>query len=623
MNIIIPLGGLGERFKKENYFEPKPLIKIFGKPMLFHVIDNLNIKSNDNLIIIYNNDLDNYNFVDLIKKKYTNIILIQLNKQTEGAAETILIGLQKLKPELLNNKCILLDCDTFYNTDILDTYRLQSDNAIFCFIDNQDKPIYSYIKFDKDNIITDIKEKIKISNYANSGCYCFINGKILLDYCDKIIKKNIKQNNEYYTSCVISEMLNDNFKFIANIINFNNFTCVGTPLQLKIFCGNLSNNKEVKRFCFDLDNTLVTFPEIENDYTTVKPIHKNINMLRFLKKMGHTIIIYTARRMKTYNGNLGCIMKNIALITFETLKNFNIPYDEIYFGKPYADYYIDDLGINSYHDLEKELGFYKTNVCERDFNEIITDKIDIIIKKSTNDKILGEIYYYKNIPELYKKFFPIFISETQNSYILEKINGITLSYLYINEALSEEIFINYLNMIKEIHMYSNCIEEIQIYENYTNKIKERYLNYDYSSYENSKQIYDDLINFFDNYNEGIMGMIHGDMVFSNCILTNNDFKLIDMRGLVGNTFTIFGDIFYDYGKIYQSLVGYDEILLDKKISNNYKMKLIKIFNDYIIKNYGNKYLFIIKQITKSLLFTLIPLHKNNKCLEYYNLINFL
>ena len=54
----------------------------------------------------------------------------------------------------------------------------------------------------------------------------------------------------------------------------------------------------------------------------------------------------------------------------KTLEKFNIPYDEIYFGKPYAHVYIDDLAVNCYDDLEKELGFYTDNISPRDFNEI-------------------------------------------------------------------------------------------------------------------------------------------------------------------------------------------------------------------------------------------------------------
>ena len=39
MNIIIPLGGKGERFKKEGYISPKPLIKVLDKEIIFYVLD--------------------------------------------------------------------------------------------------------------------------------------------------------------------------------------------------------------------------------------------------------------------------------------------------------------------------------------------------------------------------------------------------------------------------------------------------------------------------------------------------------------------------------------------------------------------------------------------------------
>jgi NDP-sugar pyrophosphorylase family protein len=55
MNIIIPLGGKGERFQKNGFTSPKPLIKIFDKEMILYVLDNLNLSVDDKLFIIYYN----------------------------------------------------------------------------------------------------------------------------------------------------------------------------------------------------------------------------------------------------------------------------------------------------------------------------------------------------------------------------------------------------------------------------------------------------------------------------------------------------------------------------------------------------------------------------------------
>lgn len=634
MNVIIPLGGMGERFLNEGYNKPKPLIQILGKTMIQHVIDSLILDKDDKIIIIYNKWLNKYGFEDVISRNYTNVILINLSIQTEGAVQTILYGLEYIKKTnqtLLNNKTVIIDGDTVYNIDILSYLRNQEFSSVVCFEDVMVEPIYSYIKIDENLNILDIKEKSKISNYANTGCYFFEDNNVLIEYCDNIIKENVREKNEFYTSCVIKKMLNDQLTFKAIIINVCDFDCIGTPNQLKQY--SIKNEKnathEKKRFCFDLDNTLVTFPKIKNDYTTVKPITKNIEILRKLKSIGHTIIIYTARRMRTFDGNVGKIIKDVGIITLETLDKFSIPYDEIYFGKPYADFYIDDLAINSYDSIDKSIGFYNNVVKERSHNQIEIIENEYIKKTSTiKNSLLGEIYYYKNIPPNLMHFFPTFINNDGNDeYIIEKINGTPLSMYFINEILNETLFLKLLNTIKYIHSSVHEVDmqnNIDIYSNYSKKIKERYARFDYSIFNNYKEVYKNIIDFCDTYElnqNGIIGVIHGDSVFSNIILTHNaNFKFIDMKGKCGDTETIFGDIFYDYAKIYQSLIGYDEILLNEIVSNKYRTSLLKCFNNFIINEYGVDYLHNIKMITNSLLFSLIPIHNDGKIHDYYNLI---
>ena len=59
-----------------------------------------------------------------------------------------------------------------------------------------------------------------------------------------------------------------------------------------------------------------------------------------------------------------------------------------------------------------------------------------------------------------------------------------------------------------------------------------------------------------------------------------------MRGKINNELTILGDELYDWAKIYQSLIGYDEILIDKFISKSYKDKIINHFisSFHIVEN---------------------------------------
>ena len=39
--ILIPIGGIGSRFKKNGYNNPKSLINIFGKPIIYYLLKNL------------------------------------------------------------------------------------------------------------------------------------------------------------------------------------------------------------------------------------------------------------------------------------------------------------------------------------------------------------------------------------------------------------------------------------------------------------------------------------------------------------------------------------------------------------------------------------------------------
>jgi len=628
MIIIIPIGGIGQRFKENGYKKPKALINIYGKPIISYLLDNLNTDNIDYIFIPYNKEYKKYRFEDLLIKNYSkiNFRFFCLENNTRGAAETINISINNLNEER-NIPVLCLDSDSFYTCDIISQWN--GDNCVFSFEDKNENPIYSYVKINENNEIIDIKEKDKISSNACTGAYGFNSINHLKKYTSKIIEGNITQKSEFYTSGVIKEMISEGQIFKNQTILHSNFTCLGSPLQLKFFynnypCKNSFNNEIMiknKRFCFDLDNTLVSFPTIINDYTSVKPIQKNIDFLKYLKSFGNTIIIYTARRMKTHNGNIGKINSDIGKITFETLDKFNIPYDEIYFGKPYADFYIDDLALNCFDDLEKEMGYYNNKIEPRDFHTISVGSFDTIIK---NGDLKGENYYYDNIPQSLKDIFPLKISGNSKNIVIEKIHGLTVTELYLSEMLTKDTFTHILNSINRIQNCDIINDDINIYENYSSKLINRYKNFDFSKFENSKPIYESLLvklQYYEKNNLGKKKVIHGDPVFTNIIINNyGKIKFIDMRGKLGDKLTIYGDWLYDWAKIYQSIIGYDEILLSKIIDTNYKENIISIFKNYFIDKFSDKDFENLKIITKSLIFTLIPLHNNEKCIKYYKLL---
>lgn len=96
----------------------------------------------------------------------------------------------------------------------------------------------------------------------------------------------------------------------------------------------------------DLDGTIclpqLEYPDTERRYGLAKPIESVILALRRYKERGDTIIIHTARRMLTHHGDLGKILADVQETTARWLVENNVPYDQLIFGKPYGDLYIDD-----------------------------------------------------------------------------------------------------------------------------------------------------------------------------------------------------------------------------------------------------------------------------------------
>ena len=126
INVIIPLGGLGSRFQKEGYLtRPKPFVRVLGKEMILWVVDNLSIRSDDGLVLVYNPSWMSMDVFmrEILAAKYPQATLVELPGPTRGAAETVLLGLRGLDKGVRGRATLLADGDTFYTADIVNRFR--------------------------------------------------------------------------------------------------------------------------------------------------------------------------------------------------------------------------------------------------------------------------------------------------------------------------------------------------------------------------------------------------------------------------------------------------------------------------------------------------------------------
>ncbi len=111
------------------------------------------------------------------------------------------------------------------------------------------------------------------------------------------------------------------------------------------------------RICVDLDGTICSTKTAEQSYEDVVPLPGAVDTLETLKQRGYYIVIHTARNMRCCNNNLGRVIKNQAKLVVDWLEKYRIPYDELLFGKPHVDYFIDDKGLTftTWDDIREKL----------------------------------------------------------------------------------------------------------------------------------------------------------------------------------------------------------------------------------------------------------------------------
>ena len=110
------------------------------------------------------------------------------------------------------------------------------------------------------------------------------------------------------------------------------------------------------KFIFDIDGTLCPIKGKEEKYEDLVPYKNMVDKLKYYKNNGAKIILLTSRTMNSYDGNIGIINKNTAKILLNWLDKWEIPYDEIIYGKPWPGhkgFYVDDRTIRPDEFLTK------------------------------------------------------------------------------------------------------------------------------------------------------------------------------------------------------------------------------------------------------------------------------
>lgn len=267
MNIIIPMAGLGKRLRPHTLTTPKPLIPVFGKPIVYHLVEEL--------IKVTNTKIQTIGFIVgrfgvEVEKELISIAnqfgargKIFYQDEALGTAHAV-----NCASELLHGPVIVAFADTLFKADFI----IDDQTECKIWVKKVNNPeSFGVVTLSNKGLINGFMEKPSsfVSNLAIIGIYYFRDAELLLKEIAKIIQSNFKVNNEFQLTDALQNMLENGIQFQTGEVEHwldcgNELATIDTNKQLLVL--NRTNileeniqilNSVIIEPCFIGKNTII------------------------------------------------------------------------------------------------------------------------------------------------------------------------------------------------------------------------------------------------------------------------------------------------------------------------------------------------------------------------------
>ena len=237
MQIVIPMSGFGERFRRVGYKTPKPLIEIDGKPIIAHVVDMFPGESD--FVFICNQDhLDTpaYRMEQMLRACCQTGRIVGIPPHSLGPVHTVRQAEHLLDPDqpVVVNYC---DFSCYWNwhhfrrfvreagcVGVIPAYKGFHPHLL-------GNTHYAYL-CETNGWVEDIQEKKpytdnRMQEIVSSGTYYFASARIMCAAFQSVVEQDLRVGGEYYVSLAYKPLLAER-KPVA-VYPLQHFMQWGTP----------------------------------------------------------------------------------------------------------------------------------------------------------------------------------------------------------------------------------------------------------------------------------------------------------------------------------------------------------------------------------------------------------
>ena len=241
MQVIVPMSGYGERFRKAGYAVPKPLIEIDGRPVIAHVID-LFPGETDFLFICNQDHLDEprYRMESILRQYCPSGRIVGIEPHKLGPVHAVLAAAHLVdshEPAIVNY------CDFACYWDWQHFKRFVRDSACDGAIPayrgfhphSLGTTNYAYMR-EQGGWLIDIQEKQpytedRMQEYASSGTYYFASGASMIDAFRRTVERGLNVGGEFYVSLAYKPLLDAGARIA--VYELQHFMQWGTPEDVR------------------------------------------------------------------------------------------------------------------------------------------------------------------------------------------------------------------------------------------------------------------------------------------------------------------------------------------------------------------------------------------------------
>jgi NDP-sugar pyrophosphorylase family protein len=238
MQVVIPMAGLGQRFRDQGYALPKPLIPVDGVPMVMRVVRDLP-PARQVVFVVHPDHVEHYGVDRVLRRYLSGCEVVRTPGLTAGQACSVRLATDVLQDD--EDVCVAA-CD---NTHIYDQKAFQGlvsagPDCIVWTYRREPRVLvhpewYGWVRVQGDRV-REISVKRPISDHllddhVVSGTFWFRSVRLMAAGIDSVIASGQRVNNEVYLDSVANALTQRGYD--VRVFEVDKYIGWGTPADLE------------------------------------------------------------------------------------------------------------------------------------------------------------------------------------------------------------------------------------------------------------------------------------------------------------------------------------------------------------------------------------------------------